>query len=193
MAENKVNFGIENVYYAVLTEGSTNSWSTPVHVAGAVSITLDSNTTSTPFYADNITYYSSFANNGYTGTLELARIPETMYSDIWGMSEHSTDKVIYEKAGIQPKPFALLFEKDGDQQDDLYCLYRVIPTSKPTEGTSTIEDSATPVTQSFDFNALPLVTGTTNQLNLISARSAADTTTTTRNAWYSGVKVPSSD
>lgn len=191
MAENKVNFGIENVYYAVLTEGTTNSWATPVHVPGAVSITLDSNTTSTPFYADNITYYSSFANNGYTGTLEMARIPEGMLKDIWGIEESNADKVIYEKSGIQPKPFALLFEKDGDQQDDLYCLYRVIPTSKPSEGTSTIEDSATPVTQSFDFNALPLVTGTTNQLNLISVRSAADTTTTTRNAWYTTVKVPS--
>lgn len=191
MAENKVNFGIENVYYAVLTEGTTNSWATPVHVPGAVSITLDSNTTSTPFYADNITYYSSFANNGYTGTLEMARIPESMLKDIWGIEEDNTDKVIFEKSGVQPKPFALLFEKDGDQQDDLYCLYRVIPTSKPTEGTSTIEDSATPVTQSFEFNALPLVTGTTKQLNLISVRTAADTTTTTRNAWYSGVKVPS--
>lgn len=191
MAENKVNFGIENVYYSVLTEGTTNSWATPVHVPGAVSITLDSNTTSTPFYADNITYYSSFANNGYTGTLEMARIPESMLKDIWGIEENNTDKVIYEKSGIQPKPFALLFEKDGDQQDDLYCLYRVIPTSKPSEGTSTIEDSATPVTQSFDFNALPLVTGTTNQLNLISVRTAADSTTTTRNAWYSTVKVPS--
>ena len=191
MAENKVNFGIENVYYAVLTEGTTNSWATPVHVPGAVSITLDSNTTSTPFYADNITYYSSFANNGYTGTLEMARIPETMLKDIWGIEEDNTDKVIFEKSGVQPKPFALLFEKDGDQQDDLYCLYRVIPTSKPTEGTSTIEDSATPVTQSFEFNALPLVTGTTKQLNLISVRTAADTTTTTRNAWYSSVKVPS--
>ena len=191
MAENKVNFGIENVYYSVLTEGTTNSWATPVHVPGAVSITLDSNTTSTPFYADNITYYSSFANNGYTGTLEMARIPESMLKDIWGIEENNTDKVIYEKSGIQPKPFALLFEKDGDQQDDLYCLYRVIPTSKPSEGTSTIEDSATPVTQSFDFNALPLVTGTTNQLNLISVRSAADTKTTTRNAWYTTVKVPS--
>lgn len=191
MAENKVNFGIENVYYAVLTEGTTNSWATPVHVPGAVSITLDSNTTSTPFYADNITYYSSFANNGYTGTLEMARIPESMLKDIWGIEEDNTDKVIFEKSGVQPKPFALLFEKDGDQQDDLYCLYRVIPTSKPTEGTSTIEDSATPVTQSFEFNALPLVTGTTKQLNLISVRTAADTTTTTRNAWYSTVKVPS--
>lgn len=191
MAENKVNFGIENVYYAVLTEGTTNSWATPVHVPGAVSITLDSNTTSTPFYADNITYYSSFANNGYTGTLEMARIPESMLKDIWGIEEDNTDKVIFEKSGVQPKPFALLFEKDGDQQDDLYCLYRVIPTSKPTEGTSTIEDSATPVTQSFEFNALPLVTGTTKQLNLISVRTAADTTTTTRNAWYSSVKVPS--
>lgn len=191
MAENKVNFGISKVYYAVLTEGSTNSWATPVHVPGAVSITLDDNSSSNPFYADNVTYYRSFANNGYSGTLEMAKISEDMYADIWGMSEHATDKVIYEKTGVQPKAFALLFAKNGDQQQDLYCLYKVMPTSKPTEGTSTIEDSATPVTQSFNFEATPLITGTTTQIGLISARTTADTTTTTRNAWFSSVKVPS--
>lgn len=191
MATNKVNFGISNVYYAVLTEGSTNSWATPVHVPGAVSITLDDNSASNPFYADNVTYYRSFTNAGYSGTLEMAKISEAMYSDIWGMSEHSTDKVIYEKTGVQPKPFALLFAKSGDTQEDFYCLYRVMPTSKPTEGTSTIEDSATPVTQSFDFEAAPLVTGTTNQIGLISVRTASDTTTSSRNAWFSAVKVPS--
>lgn len=192
MAENKVNFGISNVYYAVLTEGSTNSWATPVHVPGAVSITLDDNSTSNPFYADNVTYYRSFANNGYSGTLEMAKISEDMYADVWGIEEHATDKVIYERTGTQPKPFALLFAKSGDQQDDYYCLYKVMPTSKPTEGTSTIEDSATPVTQSFNFEATPLITGTTAQIGLISARTAGDTTTTTKNAWFSAVKVPSS-
>ena len=115
MAENKVRFGLKNVYYAVLTEGATNAWATPVHVAGAVSLTLDDASSSNPFYADNITYYRTFANNGYTGSLEMALIPEAMLADIWGIEENATDKIIYEKTGVQPKPFALLFEVDGDQ------------------------------------------------------------------------------
>ena len=71
MAENKVRFGLKNVYYAKLTEGSTNSFATPVAVPGAVSMTLDSNVANGTFYADNISYYTTFSNNGYTGTLEF--------------------------------------------------------------------------------------------------------------------------
>lgn len=190
MAENKVRFGLKNVYYAVLTEGSTNSWATPVAVPGAVSITLDDNSASNPFYADNITYYRTFANNGYSGTLEMALIPEAMLSDIWGIAEDNTSKVIYEKTGIQPAPFALLFEVEGDQEAELNLLYRVLPTSKPNAGSSTIEDSPSPVTQSFNFEALPLVTGATVQQGLIKARTAEDTPAATRTSWFTAVHVP---
>lgn len=190
MAENKVRFGLKNVYYAVLTEGDTNSWETPVAVKGAVSLTLDDNSSSTPFYADNVTYYTTFANNGYTGSLEMALIPEGMLSDIWGISENETSKVIYERTGIQPKPFALLFQIDGDQDQELNVLYRVVPTSKPNAGSSTIEDSATPMTQSFNLEALPLVTGPEAQLGLVRARTAADTPTATKSGWFSAVHVP---
>ena len=53
MAENKVRFGLKNVYYAVLTEstdGTANTYATPVAVPGAVSLTLDSNGTDGTFY-----------------------------------------------------------------------------------------------------------------------------------------------
>ena len=187
---NKVNFGLSKVHYAVLTEGTTNSWATPVSVPGAVSLTIDDNSSSNPFYADNITYYRSFANNGYSGTLELAKVPEAMLSDIWGITESTSDKVIYEYKGTAPAPFALLFQREGDTDPEMAVLYKVTPTSKPTFGSSTIEDSPEPVTVSFEFEATPLTTGTTSQLGLISARTAADTTTTTKNAWFTSVKVP---
>lgn len=190
MAENKVNFGLSNVYYAVLTEGTTNSWENPVHVPGAVSLTIDDNSTSTPFYADNITYYRSFANNGYSGTLEMARIPEAMLADIFGIEENTTDKVIYEYSNVQPKPFALLFQREGDDSAELACLYKVTPTTKPTRGTSTIEDAPSPVTQSFEFEASPLTTGATAQVGLISAMTAADTAEATKTSWFTAVKVP---
>lgn len=190
MAENKVRFGLKNVYYAVLTEGATNAWATPVHVAGAVSLTLDDASSSNPFYADNITYYRTFANNGYTGSLEMALIPEAMLADIWGIEENATDKIIYEKTGVQPKPFALLFEVDGDQDSELNLLYRVLPTSKPNAGSSTIEDSPSPITQTFNIEALPLVTGAEAQLGLIKARTAEDTPAATRTAWFTSVHVP---
>lgn len=190
MAENKVRFGLKNVYYAVLTEGSTNSWATPVAIPGAVNLTLDSNVASTDFYADNVTFYKTFANNGYTGSLEVARIPDSMLTDIWGMTKDGTSKIVYEKSGVKPKPFALLFQVDGDADNELNVLYRVLPGSKPTAGSQTTEESADPTTQSFDISALPLVTGSTAQLGLIKARSSDDTPTATKTAWFNAVPVP---
>lgn len=190
MAENKVRFGLKNVHYAILTEGAANAWGTPVAVPGAVSLTLDANVASSDFYADNVTYYKTFANNGYTGSLEMARIPDQMLQDIWSMTQDATSKVIYEKTGVQPKPFALLFEVDGDQDAEFNLLYRVVPSSKPTAGSQTTEESAEPVTQSFDLSALPLVTGATEQQGLIKARTCADTPTATKEAWFTTVNVP---
>lgn len=190
MAENKVRFGLKNVHYAILTEGSDNAWATPIAVPGAVSLTLDANVASSDFYADNVTYYKTFANNGYTGTLEMARIPDQMLQDIWGMTQDATSKVIYEKTGVQPKPFALLFQVDGDQDNELNVLYRVLPSSKPAAGSQTTEESAEPVTQSFDLSALPLVTGAAEQQGLIKARTAHDTPDATKSAWFTAVNVP---
>ncbi len=188
MAENKVRFGLKNVYYAVLTEGSTNSFATPVAVPGAVSMTLDSNVSDGTFYADNISYYKTFANNGYTGTLELARIPDAMLKDIFGMTV-GTDKILYEASGVNPKPFAMMFQIEGDQQEELNVLYRVVPTSKPSAGSQTVEETVEPVTQSFDFEALPLVTGVTAQQGLIKGRTVTDTTTAIRSAWFTQVQI----
>ena len=52
MADNgKVRFGLSKLYYAVLTEGATNAWATPVAIPGAVSMDLENNGTDNTFYA----------------------------------------------------------------------------------------------------------------------------------------------
>ena len=190
MAENKVRFGLKNVYYAVLTEGSSNSWATPVAIPGAVSLVLDANVASEDFYADNVTYYRTYANNGYSGSLEVARFPDSMLTDVFGMTKDATSKVIYEKTGVKPKPFALLFQIDGDADDELNVLYRVLPAGKPTAGSSTTEATATPTTQTCDISARPLVTGAATQLGLIKARTSDDTPAATKTGWFSSVNVP---
>lgn len=193
MAENKVRFGLKNVFYAVLTESSdntANSYATPVAVPGAVSITLDSNGTDGTFYADNVAYYKTFANNGYSGELEMARISDAMLQDVWGMDLDSTSKVLYEKTGIQPKPFALLFQVEGDQAEELNLYYRVVPTSKPSAGSQTVAEEVEPVTQTFSFDALPLVAGPATQAGLIKARSTDATPTATKSAWFTAVTFP---
>lgn len=190
MAENKVRFGLKNVYYAILTDGTdntNNSWATPVAVKGAVSLTLDSNASDGTIYADNVSYYKTFANNGYSGTLEMARISDAMLKDVWGMT--LSNGVLYEASGVAPKAFALLFQIEGDENAELNVLYRVVPTSKPSAGSQTVEETVDPVTQSFDFEALPLVHGPSYQLGFIKGRTTDSTSTSVRSAWFSGVTI----
>lgn len=192
MAENKVRFGLKNVYYAKLTESSDNSnnvFATPVAVPGAVSMTIDSNATDGTFYADNVSYYKTFANNGYTGTLEMARINDQMMKDIFGWSLDNSAKTLIESTGMKPNPFALIFQIEGDQNEELYVLYRVVPTSKPSLGSNTIGEQVEPVTQSFSFEALPLVTGPSYQSGKILNRTTDTTTTAVRTAWFSSVQI----
>lgn len=184
MAENKVRFNLKNVHYAVLTLGTTPSWSTPVSVPGAVSLDLSAEGDNTPFYADGIVYYRSIANNGYSGTLEMARIPDAMMQAVWGDTLGSTSKVLTEVATVEPKSFALLYQIDGDADNEYYCLYNVSGT-RPNIGSQTTEESKDPQTQSTDIAAIPLPDGR------VMARTTADTPSATKSAWFSSVFVES--
>ena len=190
--ENKVRFGLKNVHYAVLTEGTTNSWGSMVAVPGAVNLDLEASGDVTNFYADNVTFYRSVANNGYEGSIEFARIPDQMRTDIFGETLDGTTKVLFEKSNAEPVPVALLFQIDGDQENELYCMYRCLMT-RPNIGSETIGESKDPgtATQTLNISCLPLVTGAAAQQGLVKAKTTAETTTTARSAWFTTVPLPS--
>ena len=79
---NKVKYNLKNVHAAKLKETVSSSgeitfsYENPKAIPGAVSISLDAEGESTPFYADGIVYFRSVTNNGYSGDLEIALIPE---------------------------------------------------------------------------------------------------------------------
>ena len=75
--ENKVKFGLKNVHVAAVTEGEDGAYTfeTPERIKGAVSMALSPVGDTTSFYADDEEYFTSIANNGYDGTLEMALIP----------------------------------------------------------------------------------------------------------------------
>lgn len=175
---------------AVLTEGSSNAWATPIAVPGAVSLELSDDVQTSNFYADNVAYYRTFSNNGYTGSIEVAKMPEKVLTDIFGMNVDATG-VVREYANVQPKPFAMLFQVEGDQDQECYALYRCVPSGKPSVGSQTTGETVEPGTQSFDFAALPLVTGTTNQLMLIKSHTGSTASSATIAAWFNSVNVPS--
>lgn len=189
MAENKVQFGLKNVYYAVLTESASAapSFGTPKAIPGAVTLTLSHESADTNFYADNVPYFRTSSNNGYSGSLEMARFTEDMFEDIWGLATTSSG-VLSESNKDTQKPFALMFQIDGDSSNDLYVFYRCF-ASRPNVGSTTInEGGKEPQTQTCDLTVLPVIDPTHGSIEgKVYAKTGAEATTTVRAAWFSTV------
>ena len=181
----KVKYGVRKVHYAILTETSSGgvpvyTYATPVAIPGATSLSFDAAGDDSPFYADDMIYFRAVANNGYTGTLECAYLPDSFYEDIFGETLDSTDKVLVEEKGTQPKHVALLFEEEGDDTGTKFLFYEVI-FSRPNRALATTTESITPQTQSVSFSAIP------RSDDKIKVITTADTPDATLAAWYTSV------
>lgn len=179
--ENKVQFNLKNVHYAVLdeTDGAA-SYGTPVAVPGAVNLNLSQQGDVKPFYADGLVYYQAVSDNGYSGDLEMARFLDQMLQDVWGFILGTTDKVLVENAAVEAKSFALLFQIDGDVDNDLYCLYKCSGTRPAIVGATSTE-TKTPQTQKSTISAIPLSNGN------VMARTTAATPSDVRANWFKSV------
>lgn len=178
---NKVQFNLKNVHYAVLTiaEDGTVTFANPVAVPGAVTLTLEQQGSVNPFYADGIVYYKSTANNGYAGDFEAAQMPDKMLQDVWKF-ELNTDKVLTENANVEPESFAMLYQIDGDKNNDFYCLYNCSGT-RPGIGGATNTETKTIHTRKSTISAVPLPDGR------VMARTTSETTEDIKNNWFKQV------
>ena len=166
---NKVKFGLKNVYYAVLTEtAGTITYGTPVAIKGAVNLSLDAQGDETNFFADDTKYYNVTANAGYSGSLELAKIPDQFKKDVLGFTE-DTNSILFEDAEAEPKRFALLFEFSGDANKTRHILYDVT-CSRPSVGSGTLTETKEPVTETLNITASPLPVDA-NGRRLVKAKS----------------------
>ena len=182
---NKVKYNLKNVYAAKLKKDPSGSFNydTPKPIPGAVSISLDAEGESSPFYADGIVYFRSTANNGYSGDLEIALIPEWFRTEIL---KEKLDKngVLVEKATTgEAEKFALLFEFDGDVKAIRHVLYNC-SASRPSIASETKEDTIEPGTETLSLTADPREDG------LVKSRSGDTTSDETYANWYKSVYVP---
>lgn len=151
---NKVKFGLSNVYYAKMTETTQGeTYATPVAMPGAVNLSLAAEGSSDPKFADNVEYYTAITNNGYSGTLELALIPDSFRSDILG-DVAATEGGLVEKSDAGTTYFALLFEFSGDANARRHVMYKCSAT-RPDVASQTVESSKTPVTETLNIKAIP--------------------------------------
>ena len=188
---NKVKYNLKNVHAAKLTttvtEGVTSySYATPRAIPGAVSISLDAEGESSPFYADGIVYFRSYANNGYSGDLEIALIPEWFRTEIL-KEALDTNGVLVEKADTtESVKFALLFEFDGDERAIRHVLYNC-SASRPSIESETKEETIEPGTETLSLTADPREDG------LVKSRTGDTTDAATYAGWYQSVYLPAAE
>lgn len=183
--KNKVKYNLKNVHAAILTKGDdgTFSYAAPVSIPGAVSLSLDAEGESSPFYADGIVYFRSTSNNGYSGDLEIALIPEWFRTDILQEAKDSNGVLVERSDITESVYFALLFEFDGDVNAIRHVLYNCT-ASRPAIESETKEASIEPGTETLSLTADPREDG------LVKSRTGDDTTASTYANWYKAVYVP---
>ena len=187
---NKVKFGLSNCYYALLIETTAGiTYGTPVALPGAVNLSLDQEGDTNKFRADNLDYYVSISNNGYSGDLELALIPDSFRVDIMGETVSSATGLQYERADAKPKPFALLFQFEGDENSTRHVMYNCKAT-RPAVASQTTEETIEPVTETLSLTASAAkFTINSAEVPVVKAKCES-TATTSYNAFYSSVIIP---
>ena len=180
MADNKVRYGLENVYIALKTD---DGYETPVHIPGAVNLTADPEGDQSKFYADDIPYVTFTSNSGYTGELEMALIPDEILKKILNFGV-DTKSVVYEDASAAPAPFALLYEVKGDAKKRRNIFYNVT-AARPSNEYSTTEDSIEPQTETLEITMIPATIG-----DLTITRASCDSDSAAYTDWFTKVYEP---
>lgn len=157
---NKVHFGIKNVYYALVTEttttaGTSTTYGVPVAMPGAVSIDLSANQETTEFYADDGVYYITQNDATYEGDLTIADIPDQFKKDVFGDQEDSNN-VLVETTGNPVKYFALMFETTGDAGGHRTLFYKCSAT-RPNASGQTKEETTEVQPMTLSIKAIPRV------------------------------------
>ena len=173
------------MHAAILTKGDdgTFTYDTPEPISGAVSLSLDAEGDSSPFYADGIVYFRTTANNGYSGDLEIALIPEWFRTEILQEEKDGNGVLIERSDTTESVYFALLFEFDGDVNAIRHVLYNCT-ASRPSIESKTKEESIEPGTETLSLTADPREDG------LVKSRTGDDTSAATYNNWYRSVYEP---
>lgn len=156
----KVQFGLSNLHLFKLTETTTNgkttgTYGTSMACPGAVNLSLSVEADEPdPFYADDSVYYQPAAMaKGYTGDLELARLPEDIRLAFLNFVKDDDDTIV-EVDGTEKKYFAMTFENQTDENPIKKVFYKC-SFGTPGVEAATIEDTKTPQTETIPITILP--------------------------------------
>ena len=180
---NKVKFGLSNCVIAPITAVGESSYTygSPIAVPGAVNLSLSPAGDTNDFYADNLIYFSSTANQGYEGDLEIAMIPDAIRTAILGETTDSNGALV-ESATDTNTNFAFGFQIEGDQKGRRFWYYNCSLT-RPANNGATTEASITPQTDTLTMKAMPRLTDKKVRVML----EKSDENTAVYNSFFSSV------
>lgn len=175
---NKITYGLSNVHVWPITATSAAgvpTYGTIIKMPGATEMSLDAEGSSDPFYADDSIYYQGVANNGYSGSITLADLPDEFLEKVMLESKDSNGAHV-ESSDVDPLEFAIAFEFKGDASRRRHLFYRCKAT-RPSVSSSTKEDSVEPNTQELEFTAMP-------RLDNSNVKARAEETDSAYTEWY---------
>lgn len=149
----KVIFNIKKLrMYPITATSDTGvpTYDTGINVPGTVSLTLDNESTTDPFHADGVAYYSPAGATSATGTLENALFPDAVLKQIFKYIEDSNSNLV--ETDEAPSEFGMQFACDSDDGEVRFTYFRV-SASKPGINLQTSETSATINPQSVNITA----------------------------------------
>lgn len=186
---NKIKYGIKNatIFPATIAADGSATYGTAIPVPGSVSLSLDQQGETTPFYADNIVYYTSVANNGYEGDWELAKLPDAVLTEILGYQE-DTNKVLIEDANAPVVHFALAFEFEGDAHARRHILYNCT-MNRPSVAGSTKEENIEPQTETVTITATSIYNAALDT-DIVKASATQADSATQYAAWFTTAYQP---
>lgn len=148
---NKVMYGVSNLHvglYNVSTSGSV-TLGTPYALPGTVNITMDAQSEENKFYADNVTYWSGYSDQGYSGTITNALFPDDFKTRFMNYKALQ-DGGIAQVKGQPNKTVYFMFQSEGDDKARRGIFYNV-SLGQITREYATVEDAITPATAALDF------------------------------------------
>lgn len=153
--KNKVEFGISNLYIGTYTadvQTGTVTLGTPYHLPGAINLQLDAESNEQKFYADNVVYWSGYTDNGFTGSLEVARFTDAFKKQFMGYVELDDGGLAQVKSATKPSVY-ICFQSEGDAQKRRGIIYNVSLGALSREY-ATVEENVEPTTESVDLTVV---------------------------------------
>ena len=180
-AENKVTFGLENVHWSKPTveTGGSISYSKPEKLSGSIELQLDPQSTDIKLKADNIDYYVSASNDGYTGKVIMYNVPEEFLQ--YAVGEEKVGELIAERSNSQGKPITLLFQIEGDVHAVRHCLTQVV-VKRPKVNSKTKDGS------NFNNVELEIISSPRATDKVVKYKTSKNTSEETYNNFFNEVK-----